>query len=86
MSQTAATIGARSPDKAAQGASASSNGNVTKRLQSELMKLMMSSEKGISAFPDGDNLLEWGATIEGPTDTVRRTVACHARHRPSAVP
>ncbi|KAI9705957.1 MAG: Ubiquitin-conjugating enzyme E2 11 [Candelina mexicana] len=44
--------------------------SVTKRLQTELMQLMMSSTPGISAFPDADgNLLSWTGTITGPTDT-----------------
>ena len=30
----------------------------------------MNATKGISAFPDGDNLLKWIATIQGPQDTV----------------
>lgn len=34
------------------------------------MVLMMSSEKGISAFPDGDNIFRWIGTISGPLDTV----------------
>jgi len=40
------------------------------RLQQELMTLMMSGSKGISAFPDGDNLFKWIGTIEGPQNTV----------------
>merc|ERR1711997_636826 len=43
---------------------------VSKRLQTELMSLMMSSDKGISAFPDGDNLLSWIGTVEGPVESV----------------
>ncbi|KAL1956273.1 hypothetical protein VTO42DRAFT_7446 [Malbranchea cinnamomea] len=44
--------------------------SVTKRLQSELMQLMMSPSPGISAFPNADgNLLSWTATINGPDDT-----------------
>lgn len=44
--------------------------SVTKRLQSELMTLMLSPTPGISAFPDADgNLLHWTATIVGPKDT-----------------
>lgn len=31
---------------------------------------MMSSEKGISAFPDGENIFRWIGTITGPVDTV----------------
>ncbi|CAK8691838.1 ubiquitin-conjugating enzyme E2 C-like [Clavelina lepadiformis] len=44
--------------------------SVKKRLQQELMGLMMSAEKGVSAFPEGDNLFHWVGTIEGPKDTV----------------
>ena len=34
------------------------------------MSLMMSGDKGISAFPDGDTLLTWVATVTGPDDSV----------------
>lgn len=30
----------------------------------------MSGDKGISAFPDGDNLFRWIGTINGPIGTV----------------
>ena len=30
----------------------------------------MSSDDGVSAFPEEDNLFKWIGTIEGPTDTV----------------
>jgi ubiquitin-conjugating enzyme E2 C len=40
------------------------------RLQKELMALMMSTEKGISAFPEGENFFKWIGTITGPHDTV----------------
>ncbi|KAL3318007.1 hypothetical protein Ciccas_003327 [Cichlidogyrus casuarinus] len=30
----------------------------------------MSNESGISAFPDGENMTKWYATIDGPKDTV----------------
>jgi len=55
-------------DSAGMNQSNSSN-QVSKRLQQELMTLMMSNSKGISAFPDGDKLLSWVATIEGPTNS-----------------
>ncbi|KAJ6750769.1 hypothetical protein OIU85_001318 [Salix viminalis] len=43
--------------------------SVLKRLQSELMALMMSGESGISAFPEGDNIFCWKGTIRGSKDT-----------------
>merc|ERR1712131_87771 len=45
-------------------------GSVSKRLQQELMTLMMSGDKGISAFPESDNLFKWIGTIDGAQDTV----------------
>ncbi|KAK2166803.1 hypothetical protein LSH36_35g07015 [Paralvinella palmiformis] len=44
--------------------------SATKRLQKELSTLMMCGDKGISAFPEGDNLFRWKATIQGPSGTV----------------
>ncbi|KAL7647009.1 UNVERIFIED_CONTAM: hypothetical protein RMT77_002266 [Armadillidium vulgare] len=44
--------------------------SVTKRLQNELMKLMMSKDEGISAFPESDNLFKWVGTITGPNGTI----------------
>ncbi|KDP22130.1 hypothetical protein JCGZ_25961 [Jatropha curcas] len=44
--------------------------SVLKRLQSELMSLMMSGESGISAFPEEDNIFCWKGTITGSKDTV----------------
>ena len=38
---------------------------VAKRLQSELMSLMMEPLPGVSAFPDGENLQSWKGTITG---------------------
>jgi len=52
------------------GSSQPTTQQVSKRLQSELMSLMMGGDKGISAFPDGDNLLSWIGTVEGPKDSV----------------
>lgn len=44
--------------------------SVTKRLQSELMQLMINAPAGVSAFPENDaNLLVWAGTIEGPDGT-----------------
>uniref|UniRef100_A0A8C9A712 UBC core domain-containing protein n=1 Tax=Prolemur simus TaxID=1328070 RepID=A0A8C9A712_PROSS len=37
----------------------------TIRLQQELMTLMMSGDKGISSFPESDNLFKWVGTIHG---------------------
>ncbi|KAG8371005.1 hypothetical protein BUALT_Bualt13G0042100 [Buddleja alternifolia] len=44
--------------------------SVLKRLQSELMALMMSGDGGISAFPEEDNIFCWKGTISGSKDTV----------------
>ncbi|KAK4503735.1 hypothetical protein PRZ48_004650 [Zasmidium cellare] len=44
------------------------NGNVIKRLQSELMTLMTSPTPGISAFPTTD-MTKWNATMAGPSGT-----------------
>ncbi|KAK4441430.1 Ubiquitin-conjugating enzyme E2 20 [Sesamum alatum] len=44
--------------------------SVLKRLQSELMALMMSGDAGISAFPEEDNIFCWKGTITGSKDTV----------------
>ncbi|XP_010529905.1 PREDICTED: ubiquitin-conjugating enzyme E2 20 [Tarenaya hassleriana] len=44
--------------------------SVLKRLQSELMSLMMSSDPGISAFPEEENIFCWKGTILGSKDTV----------------
>ncbi|PIA17764.1 ubiquitin-conjugating enzyme [Coemansia reversa NRRL 1564] len=43
---------------------------VMKRLQSELMSLMMAKPEGISAFPRPDNMLNWIGTIKGALGTV----------------
>ncbi|ONK67514.1 uncharacterized protein A4U43_C05F830 [Asparagus officinalis] len=51
--------------------SKSSDGqSVLKRLQSELMSLMMCGDPGISAFPEGDNIFCWKGTITGSKATV----------------
>ncbi|KAJ1720331.1 Ubiquitin-conjugating enzyme E2 11 [Coemansia erecta] len=49
---------------------ASLDAAVAKRLQSELMTLMMASLPGISAFPQSDNLLLWTGTLTGAPSTV----------------
>ncbi|XP_054721712.1 ubiquitin-conjugating enzyme E2 C-like [Uloborus diversus] len=44
--------------------------SVKKRLQQELMSLMMSGDKGVSAFPAEENIFTWIGTINGATGTV----------------
>eukprot|EP00299_Pterocystis_sp_00344_P005877 c17620_g1_i1.p1 GENE.c17620_g1_i1~~c17620_g1_i1.p1 ORF type:complete len:171 (-),score=20.19 c17620_g1_i1:26-514(-) len=44
------------------------SGAVIKRLQSELMSLMMSGDSNISAFPNEDNLFSWTSVIKGPAE------------------
>ncbi|XP_049848835.1 probable ubiquitin-conjugating enzyme E2 C [Schistocerca gregaria] len=43
---------------------------VSKRLQVELMNMMKNQVPGISAFPNGDNLFKWIASIRGVDGTV----------------
>nr|CAG4645133.1 EOG090X0DZY [Leptodora kindtii] len=50
--------------------SATKHQSTSKRLQQELMTLMMSGDKGISAFPNGDDFFSWVGTIHGPPGTV----------------
>merc|ERR1712137_8551 len=50
--------------------SATKHQSTSKRLQQELLALMMSGDKGISAFPNGDDVFSWVGTIVGPQDTV----------------
>jgi ubiquitin-conjugating enzyme E2 C len=59
-------------DKAAVGAAAHKTDSkvVSKRLQSELMKLMCGGDPGVSAFPEGNNLFSWVGTIVGSAGTV----------------
>jgi ubiquitin-conjugating enzyme E2 C len=38
------------------------------------MELMLSGDKGISAFPEGDNLFKWIGTIDGPKETCYETL------------
>lgn len=59
------------PNSSSSNASSSAGAPaVTKRLQNELMQLVMSGDKGITAFPQGDSLFNWVATIHGPLDTL----------------
>ncbi|XP_075521292.1 ubiquitin-conjugating enzyme E2 20-like [Primulina tabacum] len=44
--------------------------SVLRRLQSELMALMMGGDADISAFPEEDNIFCWKGTITGSKDTV----------------
>ncbi|XP_035211518.1 ubiquitin-conjugating enzyme E2 C-like [Stegodyphus dumicola] len=44
--------------------------SVKKRLQQELMSLMVSGDKGVSAFPSDENIFSWIGTINGACGTV----------------
>nr|XP_034956939.1 ubiquitin-conjugating enzyme E2 C-like [Zootoca vivipara] len=65
-----AAAAAAASRKAAEPGGAAARGSVRSRLQQELMTLMMSGDKGISAFPESDNLFKWIGTINGATGTV----------------
>ncbi|XP_004414611.1 PREDICTED: ubiquitin-conjugating enzyme E2 C-like isoform X2 [Odobenus rosmarus divergens] len=56
--------------KGAEPSGGATRGPVGKRLQQELMSLMMSGDKGISVFPESDNLFKWVGTIHGAAGTV----------------
>ncbi|XP_006839309.1 PREDICTED: ubiquitin-conjugating enzyme E2 C isoform X3 [Chrysochloris asiatica] len=60
--------------KGAEPSGGAARGSVGKRLQQELMTLMMSGDKGISAFPESDNLFKWVGTIHGAAGTVRGNI------------
>ncbi|XP_043824832.1 ubiquitin-conjugating enzyme E2 C-like isoform X1 [Dromiciops gliroides] len=63
---TSAAAASRNRAKPGVGAARRS---VDKRLQQELMTLMMSGDKGISAFPESDNLFKWVGPIHGAVGT-----------------
>uniref|UniRef100_A0A2K6GLS5 UBC core domain-containing protein n=1 Tax=Propithecus coquereli TaxID=379532 RepID=A0A2K6GLS5_PROCO len=58
--------------KGAEPSGGAARGPVGKRLQQELMTFMMSGDKGISAFPESDNLFKRVGTIHGAAGTM-----CH---------
>ncbi|XP_055122031.1 ubiquitin-conjugating enzyme E2 C isoform X4 [Symphalangus syndactylus] len=60
--------------KGAEPSGGAARGPVGKRLQQELMTLMMSGDKGISAFPESDNLFKWVGTIHGAAGTAVRSI------------
>ncbi|XP_069352199.1 ubiquitin-conjugating enzyme E2 C isoform X4 [Eulemur rufifrons] len=65
----AASVVAAAARKGAEPSGGAARGPVGKRLQQELMTLMMSGDKGISAFPESDNLFKWVGTIHGAAGT-----------------
>ncbi|KAG7950831.1 hypothetical protein I3843_13G136100 [Carya illinoinensis] len=67
---TTVTTAAAPPKQPHPPAKSVDSQSVLKRLQSELMALMMSGESGISAFPEDDNIFCWKGTITGSKDTV----------------
>ncbi|XP_043843494.1 ubiquitin-conjugating enzyme E2 C-like [Dromiciops gliroides] len=68
--QNLAAASATSSSKGAKPGVGVACGSVGKKLQQELMTLMMSGDKGISAFPESDNLFKWVGTIHGVAGTV----------------
>ena len=51
--------------------------SVVRRLQSELMALMMGGDPGVSAFPEGDNIFHWVGTIAGSAATAYEGTSYH---------
>ncbi|XP_019736499.1 ubiquitin-conjugating enzyme E2 C [Hippocampus comes] len=70
LDPAASAGGAAAAMKGSEAGGNTTKGSVTKRLQQELMTLMMAGDKGISAFPESDNLFKWVGTIDGACDTV----------------
>uniref|UniRef100_A0A1A8JZC1 Ubiquitin-conjugating enzyme E2 C n=1 Tax=Nothobranchius kuhntae TaxID=321403 RepID=A0A1A8JZC1_NOTKU len=70
MDPAAAAASSTAALKGSESSGNATRGSVTKRLQQELMTLMMSGDKGISAFPESDNLFKWVGTIDGAQGTV----------------
>jgi len=71
MSSNTESATLSSPSAKSSAPAASSAGqSVNKRLQSELMSLMMGGDAGLSAFPEGDNIFVWTGTITGGDGTV----------------
>ncbi|RLM92653.1 ubiquitin-conjugating enzyme E2 20-like [Panicum miliaceum] len=65
-----AAASAAGPKPPAAGAGKGAEGqSVVRRLQSELMALMMGGDPGVSAFPEGDNIFNWVGTIAGSART-----------------
>ncbi|XP_053436879.1 ubiquitin-conjugating enzyme E2 C-like isoform X1 [Nycticebus coucang] len=56
--------------KGAEPSGGAAQGPLGKRLQLELMTLVISGDKGISAFPESDNLFKLIGTIHGAAGTV----------------
>lgn len=65
-----ASAGQNAVNSATSNKTSGTNGEASKRLNRELMQLMMSQDKSVSAFPEGDNIFKWIATITGPSTTV----------------
>ncbi|PWZ30724.1 Ubiquitin-conjugating enzyme E2 19 [Zea mays] len=66
----AASAATPGPKPASAGGGKGAEGqSVVRRLQSELMALMMGGDPGVSAFPEGDNMLHWVGTIDGSAGT-----------------
>jgi len=70
MNQSTAITATASGKQTDQPSGAASDGSITKRLQQELMQLMMNGDGSVSAFPEGDNLFSWVGSITGSAGTV----------------
>ncbi|XP_031173187.1 ubiquitin-conjugating enzyme E2 C [Sander lucioperca] len=70
MDPAAAAASSSAALKGSESGGSAARSSVSKRLQQELMTLMMSGDQGISAFPESDNLFKWVGTINGAQGTV----------------
>ncbi|KAL1786010.1 ubiquitin-conjugating enzyme E2 C isoform X1 [Sigmodon hispidus] len=53
--------------KGAESSEGTAQGSVGQRLQQKLLALMMSSDKGASAFPESDDMFKWGGRATSGT-------------------
>nr|XP_040060180.1 ubiquitin-conjugating enzyme E2 C [Gasterosteus aculeatus aculeatus] len=70
MDPAAAAASSTAALKGSESGGSAARSSVSKRLQQELMTLMVSFVCGISAFPESDNLFKWIGTIDGAQGTV----------------
>uniref|UniRef100_A0A3P8PWV8 Ubiquitin-conjugating enzyme E2 C n=1 Tax=Astatotilapia calliptera TaxID=8154 RepID=A0A3P8PWV8_ASTCA len=70
MDPAAAAASSTAALKGSDSGGSAARGSVSKRCVFSLSLVQMSGDKGISAFPESDNLFKWVGTIDGAQGTV----------------